>query len=79
MGVIMYMATLVTDENTQMGRKALHRVETQWGRPFPSVKEGINLVYVTNKRVAETEAFEEEFIKRFNADLMRLGLSLIHI
>ena len=24
MGVIMYMATLATDENTQMGREALH-------------------------------------------------------
>ena len=30
--------------------------------------------YVTSKRVAETEAFGEEFLKRFNADLMRLGV-----
>ena len=37
------------------------------------MKEGINHFYVINRRVAETEAFEEEFIKRFNADLMRLG------
>ena len=37
------------------------------------MKEGVNVFYVTTKRVAETEAFEEEFIKRFNADLMRLG------
>ena len=74
MGVIMYMATLTTDENTQMGREALHRVEKQWGRPFHSVNEGVNLFYVTNKRVAETEAFGEEFLKRFKADLMRLGV-----
>ena len=73
MGVIMYMATPATDENTRMGRAALHRVETQWERPFQRVKEGINLFHVTNKRVAETEAFEKEFIKRSNADLMRLG------
>ena len=73
MGMIMHMVTLATDENTRMGREALHRVKAQWGRPFQSVKEGINILYVTNKRVAETEAFEEEFIKRFNADLMRLG------
>ena len=73
MGVIMYMATLAMDENTQMGRETLFRVETQWGRPFQRVKEGINHFYVTNRRVAETETFEEEFIKRFNADLMRLG------
>ena len=45
-------------------------METQWGRPFQRVKEGVNVFYVTTKRVAETEAFEEEFIKRFNADLM---------
>ena len=63
MGVIMCMATLATDENTLMGREALHRVETQYGRPFQRVKERINLFYVINKRVAETEAFEEEFIK----------------
>ena len=73
MGVAMYMATLATDENTWMGREALSRVETQWGRQFQRVKEEINQFYVTNKRVAETEAFEEEFIKRFNAHLMRLG------
>ena len=73
MGMIMHMVTLATDENTRMGREALHRVKAQWGRPFQSVKEGINFLYVTNKRVAETEAFEEEFMKRFNADLMRLG------
>ena len=54
MGVIIYMATLATDENTQMRREALHRRETQWGRPFQRVKEGVNLFYVTNKRVAET-------------------------
>ena len=60
----MHMVTLATDEITRMGREALHRVETQWGRPFQRVKEGINIFYVTNKRVAETEAFEEEFIKR---------------
>ena len=29
MGVIMYVATLATDENTRMGREALDRVETQ--------------------------------------------------
>ena len=40
MGVIMYMAPLATDQNTQMGREALHRVETQWGGPFQRVKEG---------------------------------------
>ena len=38
---------------------------------------GATVFYVTNKRVAETEAIEEEFRKRFIADLMRL--SLIHI
>ena len=91
MGEIMYMATLATDENTRMGKEALYRVETQWGRPFQRVTEGINHFYVTNMKVAETEAFEDEFIKRFNADMMRLGvevriiamkfkrLSLIHI
>ena len=42
--VIMYMATLATDDNTRMGTEALHRVETQWGRPFQRVKEGINLL-----------------------------------
>ena len=73
MGVIWYMATLATNENTRMGREALFRVETQSGRPFQRVKEEINRFYVNNRRVAETEAFEEEFIKRFNADLMRLG------
>ena len=36
------------------------------------MKEGISLFYVTNKKVAETVVFEE-LIKRFNADLMRLG------
>ena len=74
MGVIVYhMATLATVTNTRMGREALHRVETQWGLPFQRVKEKINLCYVSNKGVAATEAFEETFIKRFNADLMRLG------
>ena len=71
-GVIMYMATLATDEETRMGREALHRVETQWGRSFQRVKEGVNHLYVTSK-VAETEAFEDELTKRFNMDLMRLG------
>ena len=37
------------------------------------MKEGITLFHVTNKGVAETEAYEEELIERFNADLMRLG------
>ena len=55
-----------------MGIEALYRLETQWGRPFQRVKEGISLFYVTNKKVAETVVFEE-LIKRFNADLMRLG------
>ena len=72
MGVIMHMVTLATDEITRMGREALHRVETQWGRRLQRVKEGRNIFYVTSKRVAETEAFEE-FLKPFNADLMRLG------
>ena len=70
--IIRYMATLAMDDNTQMGREALHRVEMQWGRRFQRVKEGINHLYVTNKRVAETKAFEEEFTKRFNTDLIRL-------
>ena len=74
MGVIMCMATLTMGENTRMGREALHRVETQWGRQqFQRVKEGINHFYVTNKGMAETEAFGEDFTKWFNTDLMRLG------
>ena len=56
MGVIMSMSTLATDENTRMGAEALHRVETQWGQPFQLVKKRINHFFVTNKRVAETEA-----------------------
>lgn len=31
MGVIMFMSTLATDDNTRMGRTAISRVETQWG------------------------------------------------
>ena len=69
----MYMATLATDDNTRMGKEGLFRVETPWGRPFQQVREGINHFYVTNRIVAEAEAFEEESIGRFNADLMRLG------
>ena len=75
MGVIMSMSTLATDENTRMGAEALHRVETQWGQTFQRVKM-TNHFHVTNDRVVETEAFEEEFTKRFNADLMRLGDSV---
>ena len=73
MGVTMYMATLATDENTRMRTQALFRVETQWGRSFQRVKEGIDHLYVTNMRVTEKEAFEEDFIKRFNVNLMRSG------
>ena len=29
MGMIMHMVTLATDENTRMGREALHRVERE--------------------------------------------------
>ena len=65
------MAMLAMDENTRMERESTHRVETEWGRPFKRVKEGITHLYVTNKRMARTEAFEEEFTKPFNADLMR--------
>ena len=49
MGMIMYMVTLVTDENTRMGREALHPVETQWGRPFQLEKEGIHYFYETKE------------------------------
>ena len=73
MWVKKYIATLATDENARMEREALQRVETQRWRPFQRVKEGINHFIVTNKRVAETEAFAEEFTKGFIADLMRLG------
>ena len=72
-GVIMYVATLAMDENTRVGRGALYRVETKWGRQFQRVKDGINHFYVTNRRVTETEAFEEECTKWFNEDIMRLG------
>ena len=44
----------------------------QWARPFLRVKEGINHFYVINKTVEEMETFEE-FTKRFNAGLIRLG------
>ena len=68
MRMIMYMTT--------MGTEALYPVERQWGRPFQRVKEGVNLFYVASKRVAEADAFKEEFIKRSNADLVRLGKAL---
>ena len=73
MWVKKYIATLATDENARMGREALQRVETQWWRPFQRVKEGINNLIATNKKVAETEAFAEDLTKGFIVDLMRLG------
>ena len=37
------------------------------------MKEEIKHFYDTNKRVVETEAFEEEFTSRFNVGLIWLG------
>ena len=54
MWVITYMVTLTTDEDTTIRGEALHRVKTQWGGPLQRMKEGINLLYMTNQRVAET-------------------------
>ena len=73
LGVILYMARLATDGHTKMGRDALGRVESQWGKPFHSVKEGVNHFFVTNRRVVESEYFQEEFVTRFNMDLAELG------
>ena len=73
MGVILHMAQLATDEHTKMGREALGRVETQWGKPFQRIKEGINHFFVTNRRVVESDSFKEEFVSRFNTDLPVLG------
>ena len=41
-GVILYMAKLATDAHTKMRRETLERVENHWGKPFHSVKKGIN-------------------------------------
>ena len=73
MRVIMYMANIATDENARMGRKVLCRGGMRWGQQFHRVKDGIGHVYVINENVVETESCEEELIRRFNADLMRLG------
>ena len=42
-GMVMYMTTFVTNENTRMGREALCRVDMQWGRQLHDV-------YVTTKK-----------------------------
>lgn len=33
-GIIRYAVTLAMDENTRMGREALHLVKTRWGQQF---------------------------------------------
>ena len=55
LGVVLYMAKLATDVHTKMGREALERGENQWGKPFHSIKEGVNLFFVTNKGGVESE------------------------
>lgn len=62
-----YMATLATDEITPLGRKALHRVETEWGRQFQRVKKMINQLHVTHQKVAETIDIVEEWTELFKA------------
>lgn len=57
--IIMYMATLGMGDNSRVGKKVLHRVEIQWGRQFQSSKKRKHHPSLTNKRMTETEAFEE--------------------
>ena len=72
---IMYMATLTTDDNPRMGRGALRRMEMQRGRKNQQVKERIKHIYVTNKRVVETDAFKENH-EALQCGLRRLGEAL---
>ena len=64
-----------THKNLAEGREALRRVEPQWGRAAAPERQGrhVNHFYVTHKRVAETEAFEEELVRHLNVDLVGLG------
>ena len=73
LGVILYMARLATDVHTKMGREASGRVESQWGKPFHSIKEGVYHFFVTNRRVVESENFQDKFVTRFNMGLAELG------
>ena len=73
LGGILYMAMLATDVHTKMGREALGRVQSQWGKPFHSEKEGVNNFFVTNRRLVESEYFQVEYVTRFNMNLAQLG------
>ena len=64
LGVILHMARLAMHVLSKMGREALGRVESQWGKPFYSMKEGAYNFFLTNKRVVGSEYFQDEFVRR---------------
>ena len=55
LGVILYVVKFATNVHEKMGREALERVENQRGKPFHSIKKGVNHFFVTNRRVVESK------------------------
>ena len=66
MGIMRCVEILPTAENGRKERAVLHPVGAQLRRLFQRFKDGINHSHMTIRRVAETEALEEQFTKRLN-------------